>query len=360
MKNLEEKIDDKINNNEWRKNPTTNEWVIISEKRIERPIQTDETINSVTSIKGNSYCPFCPGNERNTPPENYAYPNNNREPNTPGWEVRNVPNMFPALMTEGEFNFRKHDIFETMTGIGAHEVTIMSPDKNHPKIEELPADQIYKSLFVIRERMKILEQNKKLVYSLFFINQGKAARASLEHPHSQIVAMPLIVPRVRNELYITSSYFNREFGQSCIYCDIIEHNLKIKERLIYQNDKFISFTEFAPRYAYESVILPFKHNSDFKKSTDEDIKSLADILKKVLSKIGNLNGFSSDYNVGLHTSPTEIGKIKHPKLDTDISYHYHLEITPRGLNEIAGFEIATETPIVPIRPERAAEYLRYL
>ena len=356
MEGIEGKV--KVNDREFRKNPTTKEWVIVCEDRLKRPIDLVTKKKKINKISDPSKCHFCYGNEDKTPPEVWVWNTfgNGRTPNTPYWDVRIVSNKFPALMIEEcETIPSSDDLDEKMLGIGIHEVVIESPDSSHPRFEELSINQIYKVFFGVRERMIDLEGDKRLIYIQYFRNQGEGAGASLEHPHSQLIGVPIIPKDLENELYVTSANFKKR--RVCTHCEIIEKQLITGERLIYNNDKFIAYTNFAPKYSYETVISPIEHKSDFKHISNEEIMSLAEILKLVLSKINMIKEDDVDYNMYIYNSPTEVGKAKYIKINTDESSHWHVELLPK-LHKHAGFELGTGISIIPVRPEHAAEYLR--
>ena len=177
---------------ELRKDPIVGRWVIISTDRAKRPT---DFVRENMKIKG-GFCPFCYGNEGKTPPEIQAYrPNPNGGPgpqrDTPGWTVRVVPNKFPALGIEGNLNRQAEGMFDRMNGIGAHEVIIETPDHN-ANLASLPPKRIEDVLWTFRDRILDLKKDRRFKYILIFKNHGEAAGASLEHSHSQLIALPIL------------------------------------------------------------------------------------------------------------------------------------------------------------------------
>ena len=196
---------------ELRKDPIIGRWVIIATERAKRP--TDLQV-PVEEYKGGTFCPFCEGNEDKTPPEILAYRKDGHEPDTPGWSLRGVPNKFPALQIEGGLNKRGEGMFDKMNGIGAHEVIIETPQ--HIKImSALSEKQIEDVLWAYRDRILDLKKDKRFRYILIFKNQGLAAGASLEHTHSQIIALPIIPKRVAEEIEGAKRYY--AYKDRCVY-----------------------------------------------------------------------------------------------------------------------------------------------
>ena len=168
---------------ELRKDPIVGRWVIISTDRSKRP--TDFLRQQVTFRGG--FCPFCYGNEAKTPPEILAYrppQNGDSQPprDSPGWTVRVVPNKFPALGIEGNLNRQAEGMFDKMSGIGAHEVVIMTPEHT-ASLATLPIKRIEDVFWAFRDRVVDLRRDKRFKYILLFKNHGEAAGATLEHPH---------------------------------------------------------------------------------------------------------------------------------------------------------------------------------
>ena len=181
---------------ELRKDPITGRWVIISTERGKRP---NDFLRESVIPREEKNCPFCVGNEARTPPEILVYGRNGGGPNTPGWSIRVVPNKFPALGIEGELDREGEGLFDKMNGIGAHEVVIESP--NHlATLASLPERAVEDVLWGYRDRMLDLKNDKRFRYILIFKNHGEAAGATIDHPHSQLIALPIVPRRVREGL----------------------------------------------------------------------------------------------------------------------------------------------------------------
>ena len=326
---------------ELRKDPIHGRWVIISTERSRRP--SDFVAEERRSIGG--FCPLCEGNEDRTPPEIAAFRDNGTPPNSPGWTLRVVPNKFPALRIEGELNREGEGIYDKMNGIGAHEVVIETP-RHEETLVTLPLKNVENILLAYRERIIDLRRDLRLRYVLVFKNHGVAAGASLEHPHSQIIALPIIPRRVSEEIEGAKTYFN--YKDRCVFCDIIRQELQQKRRIITENKSFLSIAPFASRFPFETWILPKTHHPSFEHMAFSQYEQAAQILSDTLQRMNRVLA-DPPYNYIIHTS-------SFPQVDAE-HYHWHFEIMPK-LTKVAGFEWGTGFYINPTPPEEAAEYMR--
>ncbi len=327
---------------ELRKDPVIGRWVIISTERGKRP----SDFGPIESHRKAGFCPFCPGNEQKTPPEVYAVREDGSAPNTPNWRVRVVSNKFPALQIEGDLNRRAEGIYDKMNGIGAHEVIIESPEHDKALCEH-SLEQINLVLAAYRARMIDLARDKRFRYIQVFKNYGEAAGASLEHSHTQLVATPIVPRRILEELKGCEQHF--ALKERCIFCDIIDQEISVGKRVVAENRDYLAIAPFAPRFPFETWILPRRHQPSFEHSYEGGYLSLARILKETLLRIRiALN--SPPYNFVLHTAPCN--EMQGPR-----QYHWHIEIMPK-LTKVAGFEWGTGFYINPTPPEDAAAYLR--
>ena len=327
---------------ELRKDPITGRWVIIATERAKRP---SDFVRDKVQIRGSGFCPFCYGNESKTPPEIIAYRSDGSLRNSPGWSLRVVANKFPALGIEGSLNRQGEGLYDKMSGIGAHEVIIETPD--HQKtLALLSPRQIEDVLWAYRDRILDLKKDRRFKYIMIFKNHGEAAGASLEHTHSQLIALPVVPKRVREETDGAHDYFN--FKERCIFCDIIRQESESGIRVIANTPSFIAIAPFAPRFPFEIWIMPLVHQSAFEDSQRQEFEQLAVILKDMLMRLDKVLDFPA-YNYIIHTSPIPESPNEH--------YHWHLEIMPK-LTKIAGFEWGTGFHINPTPPEESAKFLR--
>ncbi|MFQ5846996.1 MAG: galactose-1-phosphate uridylyltransferase [Candidatus Methylomirabilales bacterium] len=326
---------------ELRKDPVTSRWVIISTERARRP--SDFVSELLPQESG--FCPFCPGHEEKTPPEIMAYRNDGGPPNTPGWHVRVIANKFPALMIEGNLNRQGEGIYDKMNGVGAHEVIVETPHHDQT-LATMPVHQVKDVLWAYRDRILDLKKDPRLQYVLIFKNQGEAAGASLEHPHSQLIATPIIPKRVREEVDGAKAYY--DYKERCVYCDMVRQELAQTRRVVSADDHFVAMAPFASRFPFETWIVPRNHDASFEDAPREAYVSLARILQETLQRMDRVLS-TPPYNFVIHSSPFQE--------DDHLHYHWHLEITPR-LIRVAGFEWGTGFYINPTPPEEAARYLQ--
>ena len=326
---------------ELRKDPVTGRWVIISSERGRRPSDFQEA----PQIRKGGFCPFCAGNERFTPPEILAYREAGTTPNSTGWSLRVVANKFPALKIEGNLDKTGIGLFDKMNGIGTHEVIIESPshDITMSKLSERKIEDI---LWAYRDRVIDLKKDTRFQYILIFKNEGEAAGASLEHSHSQLIALPIIPRQVAEEIEGSRLYYN--YKERCIYCDIARQEMYAEERSVAENDHFLAITPFAARFPFETWIIPKNHNSCFDEAQPWEYSSLARILKNVLLRLDKVLNIPP-YNYIIHTCPL--------RSQMREFYHWHLELIPK-LVRIAGFEWGSGFYINPTSPEEAAKFLR--
>jgi UDPglucose--hexose-1-phosphate uridylyltransferase len=259
--------------------------------------------------------------------------------------VRVVPNKFPALQVEGEMGREGVGLYDRMNGVGAHEVIIETP--SHVEgLADLPTKKIEDMLWAYRDRMIDLRKDLRFRYILIFKNHGASAGATLEHSHSQLIALPIIPTNVQEELDGCRHHYQQK--ERCIYCDIIRQDISDGDRIIAENPEFICVTPFAPRFPFEMWILPKRHAAYFEESQKSQFEFLAQILSESLRRMDKVLS-RPPYNFILHSSPL------HEK--TGDYYHWHLEIIPK-LTQVAGFEWGTGFYINPVSPEEAATFLR--
>jgi UDPglucose--hexose-1-phosphate uridylyltransferase len=326
---------------EFRKDPVIGRWVIISTERGLRP--TD--LQRDTLHERDRLCPFCEGNEHLTTPEIYAVRNERTEPNTPGWQLRAIPNKFPALQIEGHLRQRGDGIYDKMNGVGAHEVIVESPVHEHI-LADYSESHMMNILIAYRNRIADLQKDHRLRYVMVFKNFGSAAGASLVHPHSQLIATPIVPKRVSEELLGSKAYY--QYKDRCVFCDIVTQELDDEKRVIDQNPNFLAIAPYAPRCPFETWIIPKYHSTFYEQSSDPELLALAKLLLSIMKRL-NVVLEVPPYNILIHNAPFNY-KFQE-------SYHWHIEIMPRS-TWIAGFEWGTGFYINPTPPEEAAEFLR--
>jgi UDPglucose--hexose-1-phosphate uridylyltransferase len=329
---------------ELRKDPIVGRWVIIATERARRP--ADFKVAHEAPKTG--ICPFCPGHEDKTPPEILAFrPNDGpaARPNVPGWSLRVFANKFPALMVEGNLDREGEGVYDKMRGVGAHEVVVETPD--HQKTFcNLSESEIEGVLEGYRSRINDLKRDIRMRYVMVFKNHGSIAGATLEHSHSQLIALPIVPKNVSEEMKGALDYFT--YKERCVFCDIVRQETRERSRLVYENNEFVVVEPYAPKFPFETWVLPRRHRSAFENTPKHEFASLANALRVALRKLH----FALDdppYNFILHSAPFGENESAH--------YHWHLEIMPT-LTHVAGFEWGSGFYINPTPPEEAARFLR--
>jgi UDPglucose--hexose-1-phosphate uridylyltransferase len=321
---------------EFRKDPVTDRWVIIATERAKRPQRQGG------ELPQNAPCPFCAGNENLTPPEVLVL----RDPSGPSWTVRVVPNKYPALAPDGSGVSSITDTpYEAESGTGAHEVIIETPS-HVTDMALLSETQFAVVLRAYRNRILELKNNKRFRYGFVYKNQGAEAGATLEHVHSQLIAMPMIPKLVLKEINAAKNYYAA--NRRCLLCDILQKESRPAERFVGENGSYLVMCPFAARFPYETWILPKKHGSLFEQNTDEEDHHLAQILRETLIRLNQTLGGPA-FNYVIHSSPFQEGENHY--------YHWHLEILPK-LIRVAGFEWGSGSYINTVTPEESARSLR--
>ncbi len=324
---------------ELRKDPIIGRWVIISVERGKRP--SDFISPSIKRMKG-GFCSFCPGNELTTPHEIIGFRPHDKN-GISDWTLRVVPNKFPALQIEGDVGRTSEGFFGKMNGIGAHEVIIENPDHSI-SLSTMDKKSSEDVLWAYYSRLIDLKKDERFKYVLIFKNEGEAAGASLEHTHSQLIALPIVPKIVQEEIDSSKQYY--DFMEKCIFCDVIVTELSLNKRIVYQNTDYIAISPFAPRSPFETWILPTQHESSLRPKNNS-FSQLAEVLQITLKRLDKILDVPP-YSFVVHTSPfTE---------EENIYYHWHIEIIPR-LTRMAGFEWGSGFYINPTSPEDATRYM---
>jgi UDPglucose--hexose-1-phosphate uridylyltransferase len=326
---------------EFRQDPVTGRWVIIAPGRASRP----RPIPVARARSPVQACPFCAGNEAMTPPEVWAERAPSTAANSPDWRVRVVPNKYPALETSGDWTVKKNGFDHAMNGAGVHEVIIESPG-HIVNMAALSQDQFASMLRAYRARLRALKTDRRWRYLLIYKNHGERAGATFEHVHSQLVALPFVPREAQDEINGADKHF--EATGSCIFCDVIRSGSEPGERLVLNLEGFVALCPFAPRFGYETWILPRNHAEAFEQSSDDDLGTLAECLRAVIVKLGAVTD-NPPFNLVVHTVPNE----KSPNR----RYHWHMEILPQ-ITRAAGFEWGTGVHMNSVAPEDAALLLR--
>ncbi len=336
---------------ELRQDPVIGRWVVIAPERGARPQEFEPEPEE--DIRAD-VCPMCEGNERMTLPEVFAI-RDSTEPDRPGWYVRVVPNKFPALRVEGELEAVETGLFPHMNGIGAHEIVIETSEHTMD-LAFAPDEQIIRVLTAFRRRVEDLRRDTRFRHFVVFRNHRRAAGATLSHPHSQIIALPIIPKLLLDQLAGSSRYFSQ--NGRCIFCDIVQRELDEEVRIVQATDHFVAAALYASPYAYGVNIYPRRHSHDFVTMTVEEQVDLASLLRRLLMAYRSA-AFNPPYNLVFQMAPSIPPACEVPQgcANMEEHYHWHIQVAPR-LSSVAGLEWGTSFYINPVAPEEAAADLR--
>jgi UDPglucose--hexose-1-phosphate uridylyltransferase len=327
---------------ELRQNVITRDWVIIATERARRPDQfARKKVNQSPLPTYESDCPFCLGNERLTKPETF------RLSGPQGWTVRVVPNKFAALSLEGERVRKIRGIYRSMSAVGMHEVIIEHP-RHDLMMTTMSVEEVARVLSVYLERYKEAKKDPRFEAIIVFKNYGEAAGTSLQHPHSQLAATPVVPSQIRMRIDEAIRYFD-DTGE-CVFCRTLMDELEAGERVVFESTHFVAFVPYAALSPFHTWIFPRRHSSSFGEITIEEVNDLALNLKTTLTKLHHgLN--DPDFNYTIRSIPT---RDEHTEY-----FHWYLSIVPR-ISRTAGFELGSGMFINTALPEESAKYLREL
>ncbi len=337
---------------ELRHDPLAKRWVIIATERSRRPEEFDFHVEQEAEPR---FCPFCPGHEDKTPAEISAVRPEGGAPNTPGWEVRVIPNKYPALAIEGDLERRGVGLYDRMRGIGAHEVIVESP-QHSLHLADLDPVHIERVLAACQERLRDLLRDGRFKYILLFKNYGAAAGATLSHPHTQLIATPITPRAIAMEL--ESARVHYYLKERCIFCDLLAQEIEARDRIVRLDEHFVVMAPYASRFPFELLVIPRRHNHSFAEEPRPMLTALARCLRDTLARLkGALR--NPPYNFVFHTAPNTTTLVQRRNYwDTlAVDWHWHIEILPR-LTRVAGFEWGTGFYVNPTAPEEAAAFLR--
>lgn len=332
---------------ELRRDPLTDDWVLYSESRRQRPEDFEFPAPVEDPIED---CPFEPGREDRTPPEVDADRPGNGDPSD--WVVRVVPNKFPALTEPGGSGESPGKNAGGRPGRGTHEVVIETPHHER-EWHRLSAEHMHRVLEMYRRRVQVLGKRPSVRLVQLFKNRGGPAGATLSHPHAQILTLPVLPSRTRRRLRGAGEHY-RETG-TCFWCDTLREEIRRATRLVVETDEFAVWCPRVSRYPYELRIVPKDHAPRFDGLSADQQRELSHLLPDLAARLEDLLR-TPPYNVILHTAPQPEPNDPSVK-NLAALYHWHLEILPR-VSRTAGLELATDTYLHHTPPETAAGELR--
>ncbi len=332
---------------EFRRDPVCGRWAVVAPERSRRPMTLEGAVPRHRRNGERKPCPFCPGQEHDTPHESLAHRLPGTIPDGPGWLLRVVPNKFPAVRPDVDDAVCAVEgmVFLTTPGFGRSEVLIECPE--HLADPTKLSDERFAAVFqAYRDRVLTLSEDPRLAYAAVFKNLGAEAGASLGHTHSQIISQPVVPEVIEAELAGGEAFYSRT-GR-CVFCDLASRELVAGERVIARSENFLAVAAYAPRYAYEFWVLPLAHAARYETITDNAATELAVLMKRVLIALDRVQAEPA-YNWFVHTAPLRSPELKH--------YHWHIEVLPRTARP-AGLEWGYGCFITTVSPEQVAMELR--
>ena len=300
-------------------------------------------MRSASDSERSEACPFCAGNEAFTPPEVWADRDPKTLADTPGWSIRVVPNKYPAVEDCSGWSRDEEGLYLSWSGFGVHEVIVETPE-HVLDIASLSTVKFGKILHAYRARLRVWQNDPRWSYVFIYKNQGERAGATIEHIHSQLIALPLLPDEIRAEMEGLRGHF--EATGQCLYCELVKREAG-SSRLVLESGGFIAFCPFAPRFGYEIWVLPKIHASSLAQSSDREIAALAVLLRTLIAKL-NLVQANAPFNYVIHSAPA--GGVA-------ANYHWQIKILPQ-FSRAAGFEWGSGIHMNPVSPEAAARVLR--
>jgi UDPglucose--hexose-1-phosphate uridylyltransferase len=292
--------------------------------------------------------PFLDGHEDRTPPELFALRPDGGAPDTPGWRVRVVPNLYPALappdggppqagadpLASGR---GEPELFPSRPAEGAHEVIVNAP-KPVTSLAELEPDEVATAMDVWRERMRTHAESP---YVHVLVNEGREAGASLPHTHAQLYALPFVPAAIARERERFTAYFERTQGRNLLE-DLLQEEVRRRDRIVSIDREAVAICPFASRVPFELQIIPRKPRARF----EDDGPLGAALLHQLLGRLEKVLGGVPPFNAWVRTAPRGAE-----------SFCWRIDIVPR-LTQLAGLELGTGVNLNIVPPERAAELLR--
>jgi len=320
---------------ELRKDIVTGNWVVVGHQTVKN--------DSV------GLCPFCPGNEHLTPKTIREYKDNEG-----AWLVRCFPAANPIFIIEEELNKRGEGIYDKMNSVGAHELIV--ENRSHKKtLSDFSENDYLLLLNMYQDRIRDLKNDKRFKYIQIFKNHGELAGSYIFHPHSHVLATPVMPERIQLELIHSKNHYLQK--ERCLFCDIISQEKRLDKRVVSINANFISICPFASRFPFETWILPRFHDSNFEHLNDERTKQeLLGIFSDVIKRTERL---ANAYTIVIHSSPNilELDSQDEHRLPVSEHFHWHIEILPRDF-KTSKYKREDEFYVTPITPEEAARLLK--
>ena len=298
----------------------------------------------VREIQQPILCPFCRGNEEETPAAVLALDERGQlidaGPDAPGWAVRIVPNKYPAL-TES------HPETAVAPCRGSHQdgiQEIVVPTPRHVmSLSEMDDDELRLALIACRARMLQLQTRRELRHGMLFMNVGSAAGATLSHAHLQLIGTPLVSPSLERRVQADRDSL-RDAGVAMVQ-QIRDAERADGRRIVERTDRFDLFCPYASRFAFQTWLVPDQASAQFAQATDDQLRELAPLVRRAVQRLERVLDHPA-YNLLLHQMPAGVAE-----------GCWYIELFPR-FTVPAGFELGTDIWINPVPPEMAARRLQ--
>lgn len=328
---------------ELRQNMATKEWVIVATERARRPEDFATQISKENRGQKSSFlqsCPFCPGNETQSAPEISAVRDADGR-----WLVRVVANKYPALSRHGTLEYHEEHLNRWMNGVGIHDV-IIEAREHDLTTALLERDQIVRILQVYCLRYLEASEDARVELVTLFKNHGPSAGTSLEHPHSQMIASPVVPAHIRDRIAQAMHYYDDH--RQCVFCRMAQEELRAGDRIVHESQHFLAFVLYAALSPFHIWVLPKRHVSTYPELSAAEINDLADMMHTILLKFYVGLG-DPDFNYVIRSLPGA------PR--TNAFFHCYISVIPR-VSTAAGFELGSGMYINTALPEKSADFLR--
>jgi UDPglucose--hexose-1-phosphate uridylyltransferase len=319
---------------EFRKDVLTGNWVVVGFKK--------------ASPYEEGVCPFCPGNEHMTPP-----PIREIRDGEGRWLTRCFPAANPVFRIEAGENKRAEGFYDKMGTLGAHEIIV--EDRAHTKtFSTFTREEVARMVVAYTDRILDLKKDKRFRYVQVYKNHGEIAGAHIFHPHSHVLATPIVPHQLSLELANSKSHYLQK--ERCLLCDVVSQEIRQDRRVVTVTPHFLVMCPFASRLPFEVWIVPRRHNPSFESPLDEDV--MHDFAQVFLDTMRRIERLRSSYSIVIHTSPnmvTEHFGERGPQVSD--YFHWHVEVLPRDLSS-STYKRADEFYTVSVMPEEAATILK--
>ena len=316
---------------ELRWNRLSRRWVTIAAERALRPSDFSPRRLRVQADVDRP-CPFCPGNEEAAPPALEAYGPHGR------WQVRVLPNLYPAFAGRGELEVSEQGdpLFLRAPATGVHEVLVLSPD-HAASWADLDDNQAVLVMAAVRDRIEDHAAVAGIHYTQVIVNHGREAGASIEHPHGQLLGLPFVPGELEPEV---AAFAEHEEGDLLV--EVVERELELGMRVIDADDRVVTLSPYWAGSPYEVLLATREPVAHLDRASPADLAAMGRAVRDVLQRLRALLGDVA-YNLVVHAAPHR----------STVPFHWHVHLFPR-LTTVAGFEQGTGVRVNVVPPELAA------